>query len=91
MGNAMKRYLLILVFLAGCAPTVSDKPGATPSELNVNQAQCQLAAKASDGGTAAACAPNYCNYCACAPFYGRTGSARATPSCPVKNWGWGAE
>jgi hypothetical protein len=83
----MKRYLLTLVFLAGCAPIMSDKPGATQSEVNVDQAQCQYAAKASDG-TAAACAPNYCNYCACAPFYRRTGSARPTPSCPTPNAFW---
>jgi hypothetical protein len=58
----MKRYLLTLVFLAGCAPIVSDKPVATQSGFNVDQAQC--------------------NHCACAPFYGRTGSARPTPGCP---------
>jgi len=61
-GDAMKRSLLTLVFLAGCAPIVSDKPAATQSDLNVAQAQC--------------------NYCACAPFYRRTGSARPTPGCP---------
>jgi hypothetical protein len=33
---------------------MSDKPGATQSEFNVDQAQCQLAAKASEGGSAAA-------------------------------------
>jgi hypothetical protein len=58
----MKRYLLTLVFLAGCAPIVSDKPVATQFDVNVGQAQC--------------------NYCACAPFYHRTGSARPTPGCP---------
>jgi hypothetical protein len=79
--HAMKRHLLTLVFLAGCAP-MSEKPGATQSEFNVDQAQCQQTAKASEGGTAAACAPHYCNYCACAPFSARTGSARPTPSCP---------
>ena len=62
----MKRYLLTLVFLAGCAPIVSDKPGATQSESNVAQAQCQPAATASEGG-----------YCGC-PFYRRSGAPRPT-------------
>jgi hypothetical protein len=47
--HAMKRYLLTLVFVAGCAPIVPDKPGATQSELNVDQAQCN----------SCACAPFY--------------------------------
>ena len=36
----MKRFLLTLVFLAGCAPIVPDKPAGTQSDLNVAQAQC---------------------------------------------------
>jgi hypothetical protein len=67
----MKRYLLTLVFLAGCAPIVSDKIAATQSDFNVGQAQC--------------------NHCACAAFYGRTGSARPTPGCPEQCRGWGAD
>ena len=39
-GDAMKRYFVTLVFLAACAPIVPDKPGATQSEFNVDQAQC---------------------------------------------------
>jgi hypothetical protein len=53
----MKRYFVTLVYLAACAPIVPDKPGATQSEFNVDQAQCQVAAKASEGGSAAACDP----------------------------------
>ena len=53
----MKRYLLTLVFLAGCAPIMSDKPGATQSEFNVDEVQCQLVAKESEGGSAAASDP----------------------------------
>jgi hypothetical protein len=78
-GDAMKRYLLTVVFLAGCGPIVSDNPGTAQSELNVDQAQCQLSAKGSEGDSAAACAPHYCNYCACAPFTG----ARDQPGRPL--------
>ena len=80
-GDAMKRYLLTLVFLAGCGPIVSDKPGAAQSELNVDQAQCQLSAKGSEGDPAAAGDPNdptRSRYCKCGPFYRRTGGARPT-------------
>jgi uncharacterized OsmC-like protein len=47
--DAMKPYLLTLVFLAGCAPIVSDKPAATQSDVNVAQVQCN----------SCACAPFY--------------------------------
>jgi hypothetical protein len=43
-GDAMKRYFVTLVFLAACAPIVPDKPGATQSEFNVDQAQCNYCA-----------------------------------------------
>ena len=39
-------------------------------------------------GTPAADIPNYC---ACAPFYHRTGSARPTPSCPEQHRDTAAE
>ena len=39
-------------------------------------------------GTPAADVPNYC---ACAPFYHRTGSARPTPSCPEQHRDTAAE
>src|SRR5271166_2800447 len=32
--RAMKRYLLTVIFLAGCAPIAWDKPGAAQSEFN---------------------------------------------------------
>ena len=84
----MKRYLVTFVFLAACAPIVPDKPGATQSEFNVDQAQCQLSAKASEGGSAAAGDPNDPTRSryggCCGAFYPRTGGARPTnPWCNV--------
>ena len=37
--------IIAALSLAGCAPIVWDKPGATQSEFNVDLAQCQLFAR----------------------------------------------
>jgi hypothetical protein len=53
-GDAMKRYLLTLVFLAGCAPIVSDKPAATQSDLAAVMALGTGASVSAQGAAASA-------------------------------------
>lgn len=91
-SNSVRRSLGIAGALAlgsivfGCAQQqtaspasgTSTPPAATASVAPVtgNSAKC---------GAAATGVPNYC---ACAPFYARTGSARPTPSCSEQKPFW---
>jgi len=50
----MKRELLISLvcwILSSCAPTVWDKPGATPAEFNQDDGRCRLLARGMNSGT----------------------------------------
>ena len=74
----------------GCAQQQTAPPasGASTSPPAATAPMAAVTGNYAMCGTAAAGAPNHC---ACAPFYGRSGSARPTPSCPEQHRDTAAE